>query len=80
MDTDFNFIKFINTKGFKMTKPNKFIFEYSDEYTIVLEIENDEYKIPIGFTERFISNIPKNIQQAEENFNTIANILNINFK
>ncbi len=76
----FNFVDFINEKGFKKINPNKFIFEYSDDYHVLLRIEDGDYIIPFGLSERFKKKIPDNLYEAEKQFNIIANILEINYK
>ncbi|MDQ8141654.1 hypothetical protein [Chryseobacterium sp. CFS15] len=79
-DKKFNFIQFINEKGFENVNLNKFIFEYSDEYHVLLRIEDGDYIIPFGLSERFKNKIPDNLHEAEKQFNTIADILKINYK
>lgn len=79
-DKKFDFIQFINEKGFENVNFNKFIFKYSDDYHVLLRIENGDYIIPFGLSENFKKKIPDNLYEAEKQFNTIADILEINYK
>lgn len=78
--TDFDFIHFIANKGFNRVSDKAFIYKISDEEEVRLYIDKGEYIIPAALDLRFRKEIPKNENQAEKEFKTIEEILEIIFE
>ncbi|UOU99919.1 hypothetical protein MUU74_08180 [Chryseobacterium daecheongense] len=77
---DFDFIDFINNKGFNRSDDRTFIYKVSNEEEVSLYIDKGEYIIPIALDLRFRKEIPKNENQAKKEFKTIEEILEITFE
>ena len=75
----FDFRKFLISKGFKCYNENKYKYLVDNNYELVLEIFENEYILPFALDKRFRSAIPKTHEKAETSFQTIEEILGIEF-
>ncbi|QBO59615.1 hypothetical protein [Chryseobacterium salivictor] len=77
---NFDFIEFIESKGFKQINNNNFEYILENSFPLQLIFENNEYVIPFTPEIQFITKIPTDKETAEKSFKNIQEILEIKFK
>lgn len=76
---NFDFSKFLISKGFKIFNANKYKYLVENDYELVLEILENEYILPFALDMQFRDGLPKTVESAEKSFKTMEDILGIEF-
>ncbi len=77
---NFEFKNYIIRKGFKKVSETNFVYKLSKDNELKLYIERGDYIIPVSLDLRFREEIPQNEKQADNQFKTIGEVLEISFE